>query len=242
MSNPPLFSALMLALLLAGHPLQATQVPMLTTPGKPHGQHHPHDKLRPDQRIMVALQHMAEGRQGEAMRTLDIAAAKFPENAEIHAVRGSMLLQQNKVAAALQDLETAINLNPKDIKAYVNRSHAYLKFGRVREALADLNQAIKLNPDFVPARFNRGFLRMNAGNHQGALADFERCIAVNPHAPGPYFNRSAVYDALGNRTEAIADMERFINLAKEEKSKQAARDILKNWRDKATEATPESTS
>ena len=229
---------LSLALMLVASPSlllaqQASSDPTPTTPGRPHGQHDPHGKLTADQHVKVALQHLQEGRKGEAMRTLDMAVAQFPDDAVTRAVRGSLLLQDNRIAPALEDLEAAIRLNPKDTQVYVNRASAYLKFGREQEAMADLDKAIELDPNFVAAYFNRGFMKMNKKDFKAALVDFDRCIAIDPHAPGPYFNRAAAYDSLGNREAATAGMNRFKELVKDEKSKKMAEDVLKSWTDRA---------
>ncbi len=195
----------------------------------PHGQYNPHATLGPESLIKVALQHQQEGRTPLAMQTLDEAIARYGDNADLYAVRGSLYLQQQKYANALEDLEKAATLAPKDARILVNRAQAYLQFGRKKEAMADLDRAIELQPDNLSARFNRGVLRVKAARNQEALQDFDRCIAVDPHTPAPYFNRAMVYDILGRRKDAEADLKRFIELSKNEKWKQSAQAILKRW-------------
>jgi tetratricopeptide (TPR) repeat protein len=236
-SRIPLFSVIWV-LVFFGQPVlaeqQASMNPTPTTPGRPHGQHDPHGKLTAEQHVNVALKHIQDGRKGEAMRTLDMAVAQFPDSAMVRAVRGSVLLQEGRIAPALEDLEVAVRLDPADVQVYVNRANAYQRFGRHKEAMADLNKAIELDRNFVPAYFNRGFMRFNQRDLPGALVDFDQCIAIDPHAPGPYFNRAAVYDSMGKTGLAVADMTRFKELVKDDKSRKMADDVLKSWVDRGT--------
>lgn len=214
-------SAISLVFLIVHLPIQAaeetaqgvTTPPSLIKPGRPHGgQHDPHAQLGPEKLIAVALQHHAEGRYPEALDVMDQAIIKYPKNAELFTIRGSLRLEQNRLTEALQDLETAAKLDPSNPAILVNRSQAYKGFGRNKDALRDLNRAIELNPDFLAARFNRGAMYHSQGELEKALVDFSHCIAVDPHLAAPYFNRASTYEALGQNENAIADFRRFIEL------------------------------
>ncbi len=219
---------------LAAAPLKAQDVPLeplpQITPGRPHGQHDPHAKLSAEQQINVALQHQAEGRPELALGTLDQAIGRYPQNARLHAVRGSLYLEQGEVTEALKDLGVALSLDPDDASALVNRAQAYRQFGRIAEALADLDRALELQPDLLPARFNRGAIRYSSGEFGAALEDFDYCVALDPHDAAPYFNRAATRDALGDRAGAVTDLERFLQLTENPQWRDAASDLLAQWR------------
>jgi tetratricopeptide (TPR) repeat protein len=196
-------------------------------PGRPHGgQHDPHAQLGPEKLITVALQHRAEGRYPEALDVMDQAISKYPKNAELFTIRGSLRLEQNRLTEALQDLETAAKLDPTNPAILVNRAQAYKGFGRNKDALQDLDRAIELNPDFLAARFNRGAMYHSQGKLKKALADFNHCIAVEPHLAAPYFNRASTYEALGQKDNAIADFKRFIELSDNKEWKETAQQLL----------------
>lgn len=216
-----------------------------TTPGRPHASSYdPHGKLDPATQIRIALQHKVEGRPQEAMSTLGLAIMSNPDNARLYTVRGSMLLEQGRIAPALADLEKAVKLAPDDAEALTNRAQAYRQFGRLDQAVVDLNHAIGIQPDLIAARFNRGALRYGKQDFEGAMEDFDHCVAVDPHLPGPYFNRAVVHDALGERGAAIADLERFIQIEQNEDFRKQAQEVLDLWRnpdrakDLAEEAQP----
>ncbi len=195
----------------------------------PHGAHDPHAGLTPDKHAQVALQHLAEGRPVEAMDTLTQAIDRYPEAAELHGIRGSLLLEQGEITDALTSLDSAVRLAPENPLHLTNRAQAYRKFNRTDEALADLNRAIEIDTNLVSARFNRGALSFNQGDFETALADFEHCIAIDPHTAAPWFNRAAVYEAMGRHESAIADLKRFLEIAPSEDWKHTAEELLQQW-------------
>ena len=207
----------------------ARQTPPAPKPVGPHGEHDPHSTLDPERLIKVALQHESEGRLELALKTLAEGIAKFPDSAELYAVRASLRLQMQQVSAALSDLEKAVELAPDDSRIRVNRAQAYRAFGRYDEAMKDLDIAVEQDPDLLPARFNRGALLYARGDFDRALVDFEHCLATDPHAPAPYFNRASTYWELGQPELALKDLERFLELSDNAEWKQAAINLKKNW-------------
>jgi tetratricopeptide (TPR) repeat protein len=205
------------------------QAPPASRPVGPHGEHDPHATLDPERLIKVALQHETEGRLELALKTLAEGIAKFPDSAQLYAVRASLRLQMQQVSAALSDLEKAVERAPDDARIRVNRAQAYRAFGRHDEAMRDLNLAVEREPDLLPARFNRGALLYAKGEFDEALVDFEHCLAVDPHSPAPYFNRASTYWELGRPELALKDLERFLELSDNAQWKQAAEDLKKNW-------------
>ena len=214
----------------------ATMAPSPVKPGRPHASSFdPHGGLTTEKLLTVAYQHMNEGRPREAVYTLTTAIGRYPDEARLYAVRGSILLQQGQVTPALQDLDRAAALEPDNVAVLTNRAQAYRQFERYAEAIADLDRAIAINPDMIAARFNRGAMRYVQGNLVGAREDFDHCIAVDPHLPAPYFNRAAVLDALGERPAAVKDIERFLQVSDNDAWRQQAQQLLDVWQGKTPE-------
>lgn len=212
------------------------------TPGSmpiagPHGGKDPHASLTPEQYIQVVLQHLQEGRAPQALESVNKALYRYPGNAELLAMRGSLYLSRGDFSKALQDLEAAVVAAPDNPAYLVNRAQAYQQFSRQDEAMADLNKAVELNTEFLPARFNRGTLYFGKGEMDLAMADFEKCIEIDPHVAGPYFNRAAVYDAQGKRAEAIADIERFLEISTNKQWNDKAQELLNVWQQEGARST-----
>ncbi|MCB1761198.1 MAG: tetratricopeptide repeat protein [Gammaproteobacteria bacterium] len=210
--------------------------PLSLTGKRAYSGSNPHAELTPDQHLMVALRHHAEGRLAQAMDTLDRAIEKHAMDAALLGVRGSFYLEQGAVTAALSDLEKAVSLDPYNAGHRVNRAQVYRRFNRLDEALADLDKAVDLEPNSIAARFNRGVMLYAKARYDAALADFEHCISLQPNTAGPYFNRGVTLDALGNRPGAIADLEHFIELTNDENWTKAAQDQLDTWRKQLAKA------
>lgn len=204
---------------------------------RPHTGGDPHAALTPGQLIKVALQHQAEGREVEAMASLTSAIMRFPDSADLRAVRASVFLQQGKVTEALQDLEKAVALAPDNPEIRVNRAEAYRRFNRIDEALADLDKAVAVAPDMVAARFNRGSLYFAKGEYEKAVTDFDHAVAVNPHAAAPWFNLAIAKQSLGNQPGAEADMKRFLELTDNEQWRKTAKETLDAWQRQAKDDT-----
>lgn len=208
-------------------PLAQTPIPRSS---KAHGQGDPHSALGPEKLVKVALQHISEGRQAEALNTLNSGLAKFPDATKLMGVRGVLYLQSGKVSEALKDFEAALAITPDDVLVLVNRAQAYRQFGRRNEALADLNRVLELKPDFVAALFNRGAVYLKEEKFEDARKDFEKCVSVDPHAAAPRFNLAMALDGLGRRSEAISEMEQFTKAAQKDSWRDIGEKQLASWK------------
>ncbi len=218
--------------LKAGASPSAGALPYTPKPGA-HNPANPHLNLPPEKLLLVALQHLSEGRPAQAMQTLDMAIAKYPDHPKLRGVRASLHLQHKRYADALADLEVALKSAPDDPLLLVNRAQAYRGFKRNAEALADLDRAIEKKPDFIGALFNRGALLFEMRKYDKALKDFEKVATLDPHLPAARFNIAMTLDALGRRKEAMKELEDFLKVAKHQGWRTVALKQLNNWRKQA---------
>ncbi len=195
----------------------------------PHAGGAAHDRLKPEQWLQVALQHLARGREAEAKATLGRAIGRFPQDYRLRGVRASLHLRKKNYAMALADLETAIKAKPDDPLLLINRAQAYRGFRRNKEAMKDLDRAIELAPDLLGARFNRGALYFEQGRFVRAREDFEHCVATDPHAAAPRFNLAMTLDAMGQRDKAVGELRRFLKINKHGGWRSIATKQLERW-------------
>ena len=217
---------------LSGKGGNAAAMPMTPYPGA-HNPRNPHMNLPPGKLLLVALQHLSEGRGDEAMKTLNFALRRYPDDVKLRGVRASLHLRHKRYAAALADLEVALKHSPDDPLLLVNRAQAYRGFKRNAEALADLDHALKQKPGFIGALFNRGALLFEMKKYDAALKDFEKVAALDPHLPAARFNIAMTLDALGRRREAMKELEDFLKVAKHAGWRAVATRQLNNWRREA---------
>lgn len=217
-----------------GKPLAQTPIPSTS---KAHGKGDPHSALGPEKLVKVALQHISEGRQEQALVTLTSGLEKYPDATRLMGVRGVLYLQAGKVSEALKDFEAALAITPDDVLLLVNRAQAYRQFSRRDEALADLNKVIGLKPDFVAALFNRGAIYLKEAKFEEARKDFEKCVAIDPHAAAPRFNLAMALDGLGRRPDAISEMEQFTKATDKDTWRDIGEKQLVSWKKTANAET-----
>ena len=90
----------------------------------------------------------------EALQLLAAAKAEAPQNADIAAETGKVLLAQGQAAAALSEFGRALAIRPRDAANYNNRGAALAALGQTDAARQDFERALQLDPALVSARRN----------------------------------------------------------------------------------------
>lgn len=116
-------------------------------------QNHDYDKARADyeevlrykpsdyaSQLGVALILQKTYRVGEAIRRMEFLITEHPDQAELYAVRSSMLVDNEKFDLALADINRAIELAPS-AAYYQQRATIYQKQGKKKLAQRDLRKA-----------------------------------------------------------------------------------------------------
>ncbi|MFQ5807831.1 MAG: tetratricopeptide repeat protein [Phycisphaerae bacterium] len=99
----------------------------------------------------LAIAHQALGHLHDARVTWNRAIEFMPENPDVYAQRGEVLLDLHAWSAAAADFQTALRLEPRSIDAAMNLSLALGKLGRLDDARAALLPVIEQHPQYVPA-------------------------------------------------------------------------------------------
>lgn len=139
----------------------------------------------------AALQ-IKKGNYGQAIATLDNAAALAPKNADVLAMRGSAYLAVNQLDKARKDLTqaqalTAAKSDPaatrKDAKVKVIEQKVQELNVRVQEEKirrTDAEQELKVNPDNLNALNTRADASKNLGDHKTAIQSANEVIQMQP--------------------------------------------------------------
>ena len=96
---------------------------------------------------------------------------RYPRDAFIWKVYGSLLAQTKRPEAALDAVQTALSLNPRDPELHNTLGVVLKSLDRFGEALNAYQQALSLNPDYVEVHFNLG----NLFKHLGQISEAESC-------------------------------------------------------------------
>ncbi len=128
------------------------------------------DPNNPSLQALVALACLGVGENVEAARTAAAALAKEPRNGPALAVRGVLLLGQQKVAEALADLEAVPAKGPGETLATFAKAQAYAKAGDWGKAQQEYDRLLKGTGPVERSGTVAGWLQLEAHLGQARAA------------------------------------------------------------------------
>jgi serine/threonine-protein kinase len=144
----------------------------------------------------------------KALRDLDRAVQKDPNNAEAWATRGLVYLNMDRHDDAIRDLDKALDLDPKDDQSYFFRAQARRSKKDFEGALQDYGRAIDLNRKAARYFLYRGGLHRTQKRLDEALQDLNEALQLDGNNPAVYRERAAVYGDKGDPENARKDLEK----------------------------------
>lgn len=127
-----------------------------------------------------AIDLINEGRADEAETVCREALQKFPEDTNIIALLGAILVKKRHLSEAEGWLRKATELAPSFAKPYEDLGYALLQQGRPKEAIDALLNATRLDPSLELAHLNLGKSLAMIGRGKEADEAFEKSFALNP--------------------------------------------------------------
>ncbi|MEK9673298.1 MAG: tetratricopeptide repeat protein [Rhodospirillaceae bacterium] len=160
---------------------------------------------------LVALQFETGDADG-ACRTLEDAAARNPENADIYFQLGRVRLSMGDGDGALEALGRAMELAPDAPRPYGALGILYQQAGDFDAARAAYETAIELGTTDADDFFNLGTLLMNARDWPGALVNFARAAEITPEYQRAHANIGLIFSRNADYANAIAPLKRAVAL------------------------------
>lgn len=114
-------------------------------------------------RFLASL-YTKEGNKEKAMETLDAAAKKYPENADVVIDQLNIFITDGKLDQAIGKIDKAIELQPDNDMLYFIKGNAYDKSGDMDNAIVQYEKAIKINPKNDKALYNAGAMYFLGAN------------------------------------------------------------------------------
>jgi membrane associated rhomboid family serine protease/Tfp pilus assembly protein PilF len=130
----------------------------------------------------------------------------------MHTQRASVLLQQNKVAAAISELQTAVRQKPAYIPAHLELAYAYAKNSQADQAEAQLKQVIALDSKNDEAYYQLGRLYADHNRLTDARSAFNQVLALDGENAGTHFGLGYVAAAEHNHPLAVEEYRRAVQL------------------------------
>jgi predicted Zn finger-like uncharacterized protein len=168
------------------------------------------DKEYLDAYVALADLYLKQGRDAEALRTLDEARRTSSGSplinialAEAHTARGD----HRKAAAELQ---AAIQLDPLGARAHFRLAQSFRKQGRFEEATRALDEAAAIDSNLPGLALEHGLLLEQTGKVQRALSAYEKALAANPSDAGARIRVGAASFLLGRYDRAQGLLEQAV--------------------------------
>ncbi|MCX6358162.1 MAG: tetratricopeptide repeat protein, partial [Candidatus Aureabacteria bacterium] len=138
----------------------------------------------------LAACHYYDGQPERALALLDRAIpdldSRYPRSlhrAQVHNLKGIILMEGGKPRLAEAEFKTALKLSPSFSDPHNNLGKLYTMERRRGEASLEFEQAIQLDPKNIQAQINLGILHELDGNHDEALAACNKALSLDPRDP-----------------------------------------------------------
>lgn len=166
-------------------------------------------RLQPTQanRLVLASQLRAAGRDAEALEVLDVLCAEDPANADAAVMRGAALKKVGRYGDALVEADRVLALQGPTARNLVSRSGLLEVLGRHEEALAGVEQAFALDPGSRDVLLGRGPAYTNLLRMPQALAAAEEAVRRLPDDADAHFAASLAFLLAGDMRRGWAEHE-----------------------------------
>ena len=176
--------------------------------------------LRRDERFVPAMlslvrANLKAGKLELADSILEQALAVDDKNAQLHYLRGTRLLQDNKAGDALNELRRAVELDPDLAEARMELGLRYLAGANYDEALQQLEAVDKLTPRLVEVQLALGDAYRSKRQWEQAKAAFDRALRMRSDLPQVHYNLALMYMTAGGEYPGL-DTLGALQKAKEE--------------------------
>jgi Tfp pilus assembly protein PilF len=160
----------------------------------------------------LAELQFASGYRREALAELSEALRLSPRNAQAHALRGFIYLEQNEPMRAFESFEAALGLDGALGNAWLGRGLAVFRLGNPQEARRSIQTAAALEPQRSLFRSYLGKAFSDRNEPKLAEKDFRLAKQLDPKDPTPWLY-SALHLWQENRiNQAVRDLEKSLAL------------------------------
>ena len=173
------------------------------------------ERLRVDAAAAVedALQLLAGGRGGEAVRALASAARQHPHSASVRHALGGVLLQLGDLPAAEAELREAARLGPDDAEVHHDLGVARHGLRDYGAAADSFRRALALKPGHYSAHYNLGLCLWRQGDKPGALRELRASVRYKPDFAEGHRTLGEYLAEGGQGAEAVPHLEHAVRLA-----------------------------
>jgi tetratricopeptide (TPR) repeat protein len=153
---------------------------------------------------------------GKAEKLVRSMLATTPEDAQLHALLGVVLLNMNQAQRAEESLNTALKLDPKNQAALYSRAQLRMKEQppQLDAAIADLTTLREVNPKHLEGRVTLADALRQQHHYEDAARELESALVMAPYRRDIRVNLAGLYASVrpanwNDAERVLADAERI---------------------------------
>lgn len=184
-----------------------------------------------DARVDLGRVLVYGGAVDPALKVIEPALAKHPDNAALLTLRAAARIQLKNEAGAVADADRALQLAPTNEDAIQVRAGLYKRAGDISGATALVSEAVRKLPSSTTLREMLADLYMNAGEHAKAEEQLRGLIGLAPQEPRFRYQLAIFYSRARRLDEAQRVLEATVKaMPKSVEAKLALADFVSTQR------------
>ena len=134
--------------------------------------------------------------EGDLIRILnrsDDLLAKYPNDATIHNLLGSIFSQFNQLEKSLYHLQKAIQIEPKNHFILNNLGNIFIDINEYQKAIDVMKSALSICSDFAEGYNTLGLALYKSGDIDGSIINFKKAVELKQNLLSGYNNLGISY-------------------------------------------------
>jgi tetratricopeptide (TPR) repeat protein len=165
----------------------------------------------PKVRDRLAFQ-LSRQNPAETARLVEMNLSEFPDFAESHSVKASLLGGQKQIDAGIAEAKKSIELAPDQAYAYPPLWNLYMESGRYRDAAEVGRAGLRISPFDAELQRKTGFAFLRDGDSTNACIHYAHAVTLQPDVPEMRDGSGLALMASHNSEAAVNQFKRAVEL------------------------------
>lgn len=139
----------------------------------------------------------------QALDIVDNLLEKYPDNHEMHYLRGLIYQKIDNPSNAIKEFSRAISINKRRPDYFLHRAQAYMDVGKISNAMNDYEKVLKIDPSAFSVYLKRANAYLIEGESEKALKDIQSYLHFFPEDEETMFHSARVYQQLNRDPDAV---------------------------------------
>lgn len=162
--------------------------------------------------ILKAYQLREQNQHASAVELCEKCLQSFPQNPEVHCLRGILLQDEKKYMLAEESINTAIQINPRKSDYYFFLGNALFSQKKYKPAEAAFRECIRKSDNHYLAYRKLAHALEKQNKIKSAIKAYKSAIDINPRYFKAYFGLATLYYRLSDFSDAIYALQRALSL------------------------------